>query len=1007
MVKFLIKRPIAVLMSTIALVILGSISFFNLPVSLLPDIDIPHIKVRFDYKNSDARSIENNITKPLRHELSQVSGLNNISSQTFDGFGIINMEFDYKTKTDYAFIETNEKIDAVISQLPRDLSRPVVIKEKPSDIPVFYLSVYPDSAFYEKGGNYNDFSNLCNSTFKRRIEQLSQVAMVDVSGFSHTEMIIVPHEDKMRALSVSYSDITNTIEKNNIRASSMSFTQGHYIYNLRLESYPLDANRILNLTFAKNGKVFKIKDFADVKINTGNNFSMFLNNNNQGVSFAVYKHSSARMQDVKNAVKNTLENLKEDYPDLCINIERDQTRLLEFSINNLLQTLILSVIFAIVILLFFVKQWRFIFVIAISIPITIIISFSMMELMDIPLSIISLSGLILSVGLMIDNSIIVIDNINQIREKLGDTSQAVIIGTNEIIRPLISSVLTTCAVFLPLISLSGIAGAIFYDQAVTITVSLIVSLFASIILIPVLYRLFINDNSKTNNTSFSNSLVSFYEKVLNRLMNYKVAAFFLFILIIPAGIALYFYIPKEKFPQISQHDFLCKISWNENITISENRIRVVSLINSLNDKPEYISTYLGKNEFFMSDDKQNTIDLVTLYLDYGETISMDNVSEKIERSINELFPNANISFAPSENVFRSIFTSNTDEALLKFRKISSSEIYFNDIIEINKSLEVHNIQHKEYNLFNNIYELYPIQENLILYNVDYKAFINKLKIVFGGTIIEELSDGEQTINLILKQNNRTISDILNSEYIHNTNNNPVPLKVLLTYRRINTLKKITADTKGEYYGLNLPEITNSDAKLKENITRAITKVNDIEVTFPNDASREKILFFDLLKILIISLLLLYLILAAQFESLLLPLIILFEMIFDIAGALLFLYLFDQSINIMSGLGIIVMSGIIINDSILKIDTIHKNYLGGMKLKEAIFNGGHRRFLPIIMTTLTTVFALLPVLFFTGIGVELQLPLALSIMGGLLLGTVISLFIIPLMYYFYGSFVIRR
>jgi len=1002
MLEFLIKRPIAVLMSMLAFAVLGILAFVSLPVSLLPDIDIPYIKVQYSYHNTDARSIENTITKPLRQQLSQVSGLRNIRSETKDGFAQIFLEFDYTTKTDYAFIETNEKLDAIISQLPRDLLRPIVIKEKPSDIPVFYINIIPRKEFYKQGRNFQDLSRLCDQLIKRRIEQLNEISLVDISGLSKSQIIISPETDKMKNLNISYADINRTIEKNNIQTTSLNFNEGHYVYNLRLLSRELTVQDISNLSIYKNGRIGKIGDIANVYIEHTNIDAMYVNNNTQAVSMAIYKQSSARMQDVKAAINIMLDDIETQYPEIQFSIERDQTQLLEFSINNLLQTLLLSIIMAIVIMLLFIKQIRLTAIIALSIPITLIISFFFLYLAHISITIISLSGLILSVGLMIDNSIIVIDNINQYKEKTGDTSLAAVIGTNEVIRPLISSVLTTCAVFLPLISLSGIAGAVFYDQAITISISLIVSLFVSIMVIPVLYRLFIPDKSTSGNSKLSNKLLFYYELVLENVMSFKRSSLLLFLLIIPLGLYLYTQVDKQKLPIITQHDFICSIIWNENIDIQTNRKRVNRCIELMPNRPEYTSVYLGKNEFLLSRERQHSTDAAYIYFDYQKPVNVEDISNDFRRLLTNFYPEAQIEFSPSENIFQSIFSAQNNELLVKFRELSSQNIHFNKIREINEDLsDLHFEANNNYST-KEVYEIYPLHEKILLYKVEYQQLLEKLKILFGGSLIEEIRQGSHSVNILIRQKSNQLSDIIQNESISNSDSISIPLSTLVKYEKVDALQLIYADKQGEYYGVSFSDKLENINTIQSEITHAVENVSDIETSFFSGAYEQEILFVDLIKVLLISLLLLYLILAAQFESLILPLIILFELLFDIAGALLFLFLFSSSLNLMSALGIIVMSGIVINDSIIKIDTIHRNYKNGMLLLEAIRNGGQRRFLPIIMTSLTTVFALLPLLFFKGLGIELQLPLALSIIGGLSLGTIISLFFIPLMYYYYGK-----
>jgi len=526
-------------------------------------------------------------------------------------------------------------------------------------------------------------------------------------------------------------------------------------------------------------------------------------------------------------------------------------------------------------------------------------------------------------------------------------------------------------------------------------------------LIPVLYRLLIRNNIKSEKSNLSNKLLYLYELGLKKMMSIKLISLLLLLTMIPIGVYIYSQIDKQKLPTITQHDIVCHIDWNENIDVYANKERLQSIVNIMQNKPLLTSAYLGKNEFLLSKEPQYSTDAAFVYFDYQRPIDVENITNNIQELLYSMYPEAKVECFNSENIFQNIFSSQSNKVLVKFRNISSQSIQNSKIQEINNKLSNLNfIENNNYSL-KDVYEIYPMHKRILLYNVDYSQLLEKLKIIFGGSLIEKVSDGSQSINIFIKKNTNRVFDIIQHEYIINSKGISIPLTSLLKYKKVNALQVISADNQGEYYSVLLSNSLSNTNQIQNQINNAIVGISDVETSLFNDAYKQEILFSSLIKVLIISILLLYLILAAQFESLVLPIIILFELVFDIAGALLFLYFFNSSLNLMSALGIIVMSGIIINDSILKIDTIHRNYKNGMLLHEAIKNGGHRRFLPIILTSLTTIFALLPLLFFEGLGIELQIPLALSIIGGLSIGTIISLFFIPLMYYYYGSIFVSK
>ena len=986
-------------MTVLALLVLGVVAFFNMPVSLLPDIDIPVVKVRVEYNGVDARTLENTIVKPLRRQLMQVTGIKNIESNTGDGFSEIVLHFTYKTKSEYAYIEVNEKVDDMTPLFPRDMARPQVIKKKPSDIPVFYISIVPTSTFFKNGNNFIDFSNYVQDVAKRRFEQIDEVSMVDISGIIKPQIVIEPFQDKLNALGLTNNDITTAIQKENIRFGSLSFHDGYFVYRLRFKSVLRTVDDFKKINVFKNGKLFPLSDLAKIKMEYDDGNGMFFHNGKRAVSFAVYKQVGARTADVSKKISAVINQLEQQTEGIVFERERDQTKLLKYSLNNLQQTLLLGIILSMGIMFLFYRKPQLPFILALTIPISLTISFFFLYLTKISINIISLSGLILSVGLMIDNSIVVIDNINQYRMRGIDAFDAVVAGTNEVIRPLISSVLTTSAVFVPLIALSGIAGALFYSQAVTIVISLSVSLFVSIMVLPVLYRLFNKNSSSIAISSFSNRLLQVYENALTFVMNHKTLFGIGFFLFIPIGIFLYFSVDKQQFPDIEQTDIIVNIEWNEPIVLKENNKRVQRFVDSLKNNIEISSVYTGKSGFSLTDDANQSFSSAYVYLNFGKVFNNDKVEQSVKNYFYEKFPAALIVFSASQNIFNAVFNPDEPALIAKFRPNNNLPVTINYINGINNILEANfplSDKNKDAQV---VYVIQPQYSKILLYNIEYQDLITKLKTIFGGENIDKISSGNKTLPIIIRNLKNSMYEVFSTETIKNKDGIDIPLRSVIDYKLVNLLKTINSDERDEYYGVDFSRVINNDT-YKTVIKKISSVIKNSEISWSGTLKDRPMLFKEFIFVLVISIILLYLILAAQFESLLLPVIILTEIVFDIAGSLLFLKIFGVTLNVMSLLGIIVMSGIVINDSIIKVDTMQKEMKKGLPILQAIYTGGKRRFFPIIMTSLTTILALIPLLFYSGLGVELQLPLAVSVIGGLTLGTFVSLFFIPVMFYYF-------
>ena len=468
MIRFLLQRPIAVLMAFTACFIVGLVTYFTIPVSLLPDIAIPEITVQISGQNTSARELENTVVKPVRLQLMQVAGLRDIHSETRDGAGIIRLSFDFGTNTDLAFIEVNEKIDAAMNYLPREVERPRVVKASATDIPVFCLNLTLKTI--ENDEAFLDLCQFAETVIKRRIEQLPEVAMVDITGILGRQLQIVPDMKLLDMADITLNDLESALSANNIEPGSMTVRDGYYEYNIKFSTLLRTPEDVQNIYIRKNDRIFQIKDLAKVAVVPEKETGLSLANGERAVTLAVIKQADENMDNMKEALAEVTDYFKSIYPDIEFTITRNQTELLDYTISNLKQNLSLGFLFICIVAILFLGDVKSPAVIGLSMVVSIIISFLFFYLFNMSLNIISLSGLILALGMMIDSSIIVTENIAQYRAKGDNLEEACIKGTTEVITPMLSSTFTTIAVFVPLVFMSGIAGAIFFDQAFAVTV---------------------------------------------------------------------------------------------------------------------------------------------------------------------------------------------------------------------------------------------------------------------------------------------------------------------------------------------------------------------------------------------------------------------------------------------------------------------------------------------------------------------------------------------------------
>jgi multidrug efflux pump subunit AcrB len=1005
MVRFLITRPVAVTMTFLALLLLGIVASNQLPVSLMPDIDIPEVTVAISRPDVSAREIENTVVSVLRRNLLQVPGLENIESESRNGSALIKLSFKFGNNIDMAFMEVNEKVDGAMNNLPRDLERPRIIKASATDIPVFMLNVtLADSmAGNEK---FSELSSFVETVIKKRIEQLPEVGMADITGQVRREIYITPDEEKMKSLGITSDDITQAVKINNINIGSIQVKQGKYVYNLEFSSYLKTLDDLKNIFIKKGGRILQLNDFAETGMRQAKPSGAYYSDGKRAVTMAIIKESSAKMASLEEKMTEMINVFRSDYPQMKFGISQDQTRLLDYSISNLKQSLIAGGLLAFLLMFLFLKDGKSPLIIGFSIPATLIISLLFFYITRLSINIISLAGLILGIGMMIDNSIVVIENITQWIDRGLSLGDACVRGTSEVITPLISSVLVTCAVFIPLIFLSGISGALFYDQAIAIVIGQGVSLFVGITLLPTLYYLLYKNGREGILTKMVKQISlkhieEKYEGGMNFFFRYRKATMITFGLIIFLMIWLFVFMEKEKFPAVRQDELVISVDWNENIDLTENCSRILKLLAIAEDKTIHTNAFIGEQQFLFNRDYDQSYTEAKVYVKNADY----KIREEVERIFSDFmkknYPGALIYISVQQNIFEKIFNASetplvAEVSLMKEKEVPPVDKMTGIIAKIKERWPQAGISNPS---LEDKIEIRIDPEKIMLYNVDPTTLYDFLKRSLNKNDIGKLRESYESLSIVLTDREKQVSEIISEGNVINKTGIAIPIREIVRAKRIYDYKTIKGGMNGEYVPVNMDIQTNRPSDITSAIRDIVSADPNLSVGFSGSLITGQKLFKEMFIILIIALLLLFFILAAQFESLSQPLIVLLEIPIDIAGALLLILLDGGTINIMTMIGFIVMSGVIINDSILKVDTINNLRAEGMGLKEAIYTGGSRRLKPIIMVALSSLISTAPMLFSRGIGSELQRPMALSLVGGMSIGTVVSLFFIPLAYWY--------
>lgn len=998
MINYLIRHPISVIMIFLACLIVGGVIYTTLPTSLLPDINIPRMTIEVEGENMTASEMESTRMQPIRRAVMQVGGLEELRSETRSGKGIITLTFEFGTNTNLAFIDVNEKIESALNSLPKDASRPKVVKASATDIPVFYLNM----SLREGHTSFLELCEIAENTVRRRLEQMPQIAMVDVTGLAKPMIKVVPDTYKMEANGISYAMIEDAIVQSNTEPGSMLVRDGYYEYNIRVESQLATVDDVRDIYIRQGQRLLQLKEICDISTDARQESGRSFVDGRRAVTMAIIKQSEEHSDDLKQNIDSTIRYFKDKYPDIDFKINRNQTELLDSTISNLQQNFVLGFILIIITTILFIGRIRLSLVISVTMLSSVVITFLLFGAFRVSLNIISLYGLILAVGMMIDNAIIVTENITQHQEMGKNRYRAIIDGTSEMITPLLSSSLTTIAVFVPLVFISGIAGSLFFDQAFSITSGLTVSYLTGIMLLPVLYCVTKSTVPKeeTKLKSIANRISLYcqnlYEKGATITFKHKRIVCISVFLSLPLCAYLFMILDKERLPQISQQEMEMIIDWNEDISLDENQKRTLSLFQQVEPMITEQSAFIGLQDFTIDQNRNMSISESSCYIKAVSPLELKAIQDTIEQLFKTNYPKALVSFAPPMTIIEKIFDTRQPELEIQLSpKRHSDKLSVEAVENIRRKIESMETIAVSRQAVSRQYVLQKHYDKMALYQISAASVDSALRRQMQCHTITSLQNSQENVPVVIPQSDKNLQQILDGTLLH-TGNGTVPLSCFVSAVESEERTEIVAGRDGSYVPLSIHT---------ERITDCINHVRDLvdadkrmNVAFTGSWFSSNKMVRELLLVMLVSLLLMYFILCAQFENFLLPLIVLLEIPIDTAFALTGLWLTGQTLNLMSVIGIIVSCGVVINDSILKISSMNTLRKHGIPLLEAIHTAGRRRVRAILMTSITSIFAMLPILIAGDIGSELQRPLVISMSVALTFGTLVSLFIIPLLYW---------
>ncbi len=1037
-----IKRPISIVMFYLLTVIMGVVSFLQLSIDFLPDIGYPQLTVISTYPNASPEEVERLVTQVIEETVSTLKSVKSVDSQSREDVSIVSIKYNWGTKMSYAALHLREKLDGIRYILPDDLERPNIARVDPSEDPVIHIAVS-----LKNNAGIIELQRLSENLIKRRLQQLDGVASAEIIGDLDREVSIKVDEDKLNIFGLNATSVSQIISNSSFNSPGGSIKEGHYRFNISLkgEFQDLESIKSIPIISTGTGNAVLLGDIADVTFSYSDDFSITSFNSSRTLGILIRKESGANTVKVCELVRKTLKKISGEYSDIQFHIASDQSVFVEDSIKNVLEAIIIGAILAFIVLFFFLEDLTNPLQIAIVIPTSILITFILMYFSKITLNIISLSGIALGVGMLVDNSIIVSESIHRYREKGLSWAKASFIGTKEVGLAITASTLTTLAVFIPILFVKGVASSLFRQQGLTVSFSLLSSLLVSVTLLPLLMSLrrthrektkkirskfkrtlyaifkipvypfiliyfllkmlykYILKNMVTGFNLFFKSFTSKYEKLLRTALSHSFVVLILFIAMLGGAFLLLKGLDFELFPDFEQSEFSIQIKLESGISIDHTKEITDRIETILKDDSRIKSwfTSIGKS----SEDK------LTYYLDEAVTKNIAEIKVKIHNDfsssavINDL--EKLTSTLPGE-----ISYEKGSNILSQFLHIDASglqvNIYGENLEkqkflaeEMNKLLTgvegFHNFS-TNYENEKPVYELKINRKNAALYEIPVTQIAALVSSHVTGTKVSEFSENNDKIDIVLKlADDKNLENLL-QQYVHYRDKS-VPLRLLVTVKKKTTLAEIHRADQNKKLQISFSfDTTLADAIAKCNeFIEMMPETENVRIVVEGVNKEISSSMQSLIYALIFAVLLVYMILASQFESFKLPFIIMFVVPMGLIGIAVSLTLTNTAISVMSTLGAIILTGIIVNDAILLVDYINQRRESSKDVVELIVTAAKVRLRPILMTTFTTVFGLLPLALGLGSGAELQAAMAVTVIGGITAATFLTLILTPVLY----------
>jgi len=1011
--RFAVRRPVTMTMIFLGLALLGVTSWFQMPQELFPAISYPQVTVATRYAHAAPEEMEMLVTTPLEEALGTVSRIKNIRSISREGLSLVMVQFEWGTDMDFAALHVREKVERAKNKLPEDVEESIVLKFNPFQLPVLLVSV-------SSGLSLEELGHVVRDIIKPALEKVSGVASVQMSGGRTQEICVDVDAGRLAATGLSLLNIIETLKNSNRNYPAGTMSEAYYEYLIRTIGEFKDISDIGRvMVLDEEREPIAIKDVAHIEARLKKQDTYARHNGRDTIALAVQRQADANIIQVARDVHRALEELRAILPmGVDVEVLYDQSTFIKKSIYGVLSAAIFGGFLAFVVLLFFLRDVAAAVIVAACIPVSILFALVLMYWNDVSLNMMSLGGMALGVGMMVDNAIVVIENIfrhhcqGQEEKSPKDMKKVAVKGTEEVYMAIGASTLTTLAVFLPMVFVPGLAGQLFRDFAFSVSGSLVASLLVSVTLIPRLVA------HRPMGVPLGHPMFEWFDKHIEGLTRWYGRMLPIFYahrwryggVLLGLAVVCVVLVPFQErvlMPMVDQKQFVIHVDMPMGTPIG----RTNSLVNKM-EQVLLASPLVGQVHGAVGADAQGDIEeLVNMLGPHQGRIVVD-----IDAHV---LLNTRVGMAQLRDDLASLVPERTEvkyivqENIFKFMDALTGPLTVwvrGEDLGVIRELSLQVAE-----MMRGVVGVKEVTEELEQAAPETKIVIDKDRAALYGLAVDKIAEVAQAsvagvVPTTLKQNGREIDirvRVADAQHqkgmallhmgLPAQKNISIPLEDVAMIEQGQGPSAIERINGGHMAAIAAqPKQGFSSSVVRRNITEALEQLSlpaDYSIQWSGSHKDVRESFHALIWVLGLSIVLVYMVIASQFESLLQPLIILWTVPLGFMGAFFMLFIFGVPISLMVFLGLMMLAGIVVNNGIVLVDYT-KQLSQTLPLMEACWVAAKTRLRPIVMTALTTVLGLLPLAMGLGDGGKLSQPMALTVVGGLLFSTALTLFVVP-------------